>query len=285
MPKAKANDTELTIGAEAAGAAQALKTTGATDSALEATAKKVASLKDRILGIPIVKTDEEAAALGADGRKAVDMDKALEKDRTDLTVPLNRILDLINGKFGALQRPLKEIARHARNLIGQHDERKRAAAEKARWRAQTTLDIEAATDFSVTPWPALIAGLEENEKREQVDEWETRTLARIYTRQADIKREQKKHERAVDRAEEKGKEAPPPPAAPAPAMTAIAPQIGKHIGGTTGVSQRWKYEIIDEQLLPREYLKPDTAALQRAVDDGVRQIPGCKIEHKSQGKL
>jgi len=284
MPKAKKqNDGELTIGTEAAGAAQALKATGTTDSALEIMAKNVAALKGRILGVSIVNTDEEAAALGADGRKAVDADKALEKDRTDLTVPLNRILDLINAKFGILQRPLKEIARHARNVIGQYDERKRAAAEKARYRAQTQLDIEAAPD--VATLALLMTCWELSEKAKTLDEWETRMLKRARERKTEITRAERKHERAVEKAEEKGETPPPAAAAPAPAMTAIAPQVGKHIGGTTGVSLRWKYEIIDEYLIPRKYLSVNTGALQRAVDDGVREIPGCKIEHKSQGKL
>lgn len=286
MAKRKETKGELTIGAEAAGAAQALKTTGTTDSALEVMAKTVAALKDRILGVQIVNTDEEAAALGVDGRKAVDADKALEKDRTDLTVPLNRILDLVNAKFGLLQRPLKEIAKHARNVIGQHDERKRAAAEKARWRAQVQLDIEASPDLG-HPLMGIIAGWEINAKTGALDEWEMRMLKRARERKAEIARAERKHERAVEKAEGKGEAPPPAPVAPAPAMTAIAPQVGKHIGGTTGVSLRWKYTLLDDaiQLLPREYLMPNTAAIQRAVDGGTREIPGCKIEHKSQGKL
>lgn len=284
MPKTKDKPQELTIGAEAAGAAQALKTTGTTDSALEVMAKNVAALKDRILGVQIVNTDEEAATLGADGRKAVDADKALEKDRTDLTVPLNRILDLINGKFGALQRPLKEIAKHARTVIGGYDERKRAAAEKARWRAQFQLDLEASPDLSGYLEPVII-GWEASAKTGKLDEWEKRMLDRARERAKEIRQAQKKHERATEKAETKGEAPPPAPAAPAPAMTAVAPQVSKHLGGTTGVSLRWKYEIIHQELLPREYLQPNTAALQRAVDNGVRQIPGCKIEHKSQGKL
>lgn len=281
--KGKAPNGELTIGKQATTAAEALKTTTGTDSALEAMAKQLAALKDRILGIQIVNTVEEAAALGAEGRKAVEMNAALEKDRTALTVPLNAILKVINGKFGALQGPLDTMAKHARRLIGERDERERAAAEKARYRAQAQLDLDAAPD--VATLESLMAPWERSERAKTLDEWETRMLARARERKKDITREQKKHERAVDKAEEKGEAPPPAPAAPAPAPQAIAPQVSKHVGGTTGISRRWKYTIIDEYLIPRKYLSVNTGALQRAVDDGERDIPGCKIEPKSQTTL
>lgn len=38
-----------------------------------------------------------------------------------------------------------------------------------------------------------------------------------------------------------------------------------------------KYEILDESLLPREYLMPDRGKIWEAVRSGVKEIPGCRI--------
>lgn len=88
-------------------------------------------------------------------------------------------------------------------------------------------------------------------------------------------------EKARREAEEAAKAGEPEPPAPAPAPAPTPPQPPPRVRHTTSgsVSMReaWKYEIIDEVQLPREYLKPDPGAVQRAVKDGVREIPGVKI--------
>lgn len=51
---------------------------------------------------------------------------------------------------------------------------------------------------------------------------------------------------------------------------------------TTTVKKVWKAEIMDETLVPREYLVVDQVAINKAVRDGVRSIPGVKIYQDEQ---
>lgn len=51
-------------------------------------------------------------------------------------------------------------------------------------------------------------------------------------------------------------------------------------GAATGMRDNWTCTVIDASLLPPEYLLPNQAALNKAVkSDGVREIPGCRIEN------
>lgn len=54
--------------------------------------------------------------------------------------------------------------------------------------------------------------------------------------------------------------------------------------GTTtpvkGITKTWTYEILNEQVIPREYLVVDTAAITAAIRQGIREIPGVKIFQK-----
>lgn len=49
---------------------------------------------------------------------------------------------------------------------------------------------------------------------------------------------------------------------------------------TTTVKKVWTYEVEDENLLPREYMKPDETKISKAVREGVREIKGVKIYQK-----
>jgi hypothetical protein len=48
--------------------------------------------------------------------------------------------------------------------------------------------------------------------------------------------------------------------------------------GTTGfIKERWTFAIENPALIPLGYLMPDERAIQDAIDDGVRDIPGLRI--------
>lgn len=48
-------------------------------------------------------------------------------------------------------------------------------------------------------------------------------------------------------------------------------------GGSVQSKTVWKYEIEEEEKLPREFLQPDRGAINKAVKSGTREIPGVKI--------
>lgn len=71
----------------------------------------------------------------------------------------------------------------------------------------------------------------------------------------------------------------PPPAAPAPvALTIDVPKtvVGSEGGAATRKSN-WSFEIVDENLVPREYCKPDEKTIRAFVNAGKRDIPGVRI--------
>ena len=49
-----------------------------------------------------------------------------------------------------------------------------------------------------------------------------------------------------------------------------------------GMTTVWKYEIIDVNLIPREYMTPDLGKINAAVKGGAREIQGLKIFEESQ---
>jgi fused signal recognition particle receptor len=72
---------------------------------------------------------------------------------------------------------------------------------------------------------------------------------------------------------------PLPVAAPtqaAPVAKLAAPS------GAAQVRKVWKHEVLDVDAVPREYLVVDERAIRQAIRDGVRAIPGVRIEQVSE---
>jgi len=51
--------------------------------------------------------------------------------------------------------------------------------------------------------------------------------------------------------------------------------------GQTSFSKKWTYEITDPKQISREFCEPVGKLLQQAVDEGQRNIPGCKVFQKT----
>ena len=63
----------------------------------------------------------------------------------------------------------------------------------------------------------------------------------------------------------------------------IVKDIPKKVRTETGTAyqhKEWKFEVTDEDSVPREYLMVDDKAIRQAVKMGVREIPGVKIFEK-----
>lgn len=50
--------------------------------------------------------------------------------------------------------------------------------------------------------------------------------------------------------------------------------------GSTGLRSSWKFEVVNEALVPREYLMVDEKKIRQAVNAGERNISGVKIEEE-----
>lgn len=47
--------------------------------------------------------------------------------------------------------------------------------------------------------------------------------------------------------------------------------------GTSYTVKSWQFEVTDENQVPREYLSPDPKKIKRAMEAGLREIPGVRI--------
>lgn len=47
--------------------------------------------------------------------------------------------------------------------------------------------------------------------------------------------------------------------------------------GTITCKTNWDFEVQDEREVPREYLQVDAGAIEKAIKNGVRKIPGVRI--------
>lgn len=108
----------------------------------------------------------------------------------------------------------------------------------------------------------VLAYRQEQERRRREEEERLRKLA------------EKEHARLVRQAEKRGETPPPPPPVP------VIPQTAKTVAGTVGsvtTRKEWDFEIVDETLIPREYLMVNEAKIRAVVRAGVRNIPGVRI--------
>ena len=74
-----------------------------------------------------------------------------------------------------------------------------------------------------------------------------------------------------------------PPAPEVPVTPRSEKVIADH--GTAKIEVVWVCNIIDPDKVPREYCMPDIDKLDKAVEAGVREIPGCKIEESFDQKI
>lgn len=65
------------------------------------------------------------------------------------------------------------------------------------------------------------------------------------------------------------------------AMTAYAdvvnPKVRSQNGALASLRRKWNWSVTDETKIPREYLMPNIGAIDLAIEEGVRDIPGLEI--------
>lgn len=187
-------------------------------------------------------TDEESCARAAEILTVVTQAvKAGEKRRLEATEPYRKSTDTINAQFKELTSPLQGVEERLRGEIVRFEGERREREEEA-----------------------------QRQHEQEVREHE------------EAERKAKKAAEAAAAAAAKAEEpAPAPPPAPKPPPPPPPPPREKSSRHTTtgSVSTRtvWKYTIVDEAKLPREFLKPDEPAMTAAVKAGTRAIEGVRI--------
>lgn len=122
-------------------------------------------------------------------------------------------------------------------------------------------DLNKRNSVYLTEQARLAKEAEDNIRRQQEEE-AIQEAARL--------EEEGEHEQAADVVSE--------------AVDGVAPIVQKvekvrgDYGATTALRDHWVCDVEDISKLPKEYLIPNMAVLNKAVrSDGVREIPGCKI--------
>lgn len=67
----------------------------------------------------------------------------------------------------------------------------------------------------------------------------------------------------------------------APAVVPELPRVTRTEAGTASQRKEWRFEVIDPEAVPREYLMIDERAIRQAVKAGVRKIPGVRVYEES----
>jgi hypothetical protein len=207
-------------------------------------------------------TDEESnARVVAILGRIVSARKDAETRRKAITGPITAAKTKIDAHFKELVGPLDgaEQGLKAQVAIYQRkvEEERRAAEAKA----------------------AAEAAERERAAREEADR------QRRIEEQKAVLRQTRENEEAAANQREAATIAPDPVPEPEPVIPDAVPEAKKthHSGGASAtVKKVWKAEVIDEAQVPREFCKVHLPAINAAVKNGTRSIPGVRIFEDDQ---
>jgi hypothetical protein len=241
----------------------------------------VAALKK---GLSIANKESLDLAMGT-LKQAKEVEKAIEEKRTSLVKPFNTAVKTINDYAKTLTAELIQTIDSVKKecLRFQEAEVKRLAQEKKTARmgqlAQLGFNYDAAKDEHVRDSITVPA----SDLNASDDVWIyiitnlTERVAQASQQQAAALEEDLELAGAfgdTDDAKAIAEKVVTVSQIAAPVASAGTGFIADKLKGTT---KRWTYEVIDANLLPREYLVVNTTAINTAVKGGVREIPGVRI--------
>jgi hypothetical protein len=286
-------------------------TPGVEDQEVQEVAQQVADVVELAVAIE-VSTPADAQAATELLARIAQQKKRNEEARKFLVKPLNDHVKVINARFAQTAAPLDEADGVVRGKVlafRQVEERERAAeqarldaerreaeqraeaerrrlalegqeraaeaarAEEARQREiaeeadERRREIAAMSDDNLKVMLAESGGLSESDVRAAADELDARRNARE-AQEAAAAAEQAEQEARVAELQAKS----------APAAEVAAPAKLQSASGSAATTKRWTATVIDDTLVPREYLSVDEKKIRTAVREGVREIPGVRIE-------
>lgn len=169
--------------------------------------------------------------------------RRIDAERKEFTGPLNIFIDKIIASANLLLNPLKRAEDNIKNSL---------------------------TNWEISERKRIAA---ENEKLRVEAEEKARKEKEALEKKAEKARQSGKIEKAESLLEQ---------AAEAYASPVIAPIVLKSSAPGLSFSDKWSAEVIDDKLIPREYLIVNQSALDDAAQRtaGKIEIPGVKINHR-----
>jgi hypothetical protein len=205
----------------------------------------------------------EAEQVAVDGLAFVQtLRRNVEKARKELVDPLNLKVKEVNSAFRPITDRIEKAEDNVKEALldWRRRERDRIAAEQERVRRENEERYREAAEKVAKQTAAVIETTVEQAKAAGFTEEEADELAALEG--ADV----------VAAAP-----APLREVAPAPVANTTKATLGAAVGRMV-----WRFEVTDEFLVPRGYLVVDEPTIRRAINRGVRDIPGVRIFQEEQ---
>jgi len=183
-----------------------------------------------------------------------------------------------------------EILEHkAKNMIVASDEDMKAATDLMAVIKISEKNLEEQRKFLVKPLNDHVKNINDRFKLYSVPLQRATTILKnkVLAYRQELERKRREEEarlQAEARAEQErlaalaeANELPPPPPIIMRAPATEVPKAARSIIGSAAFSKEWKFEIVNESLIPREYMSPDEKKIRAVIKAGIREIPGIRI--------
>lgn len=187
-----------------------------------------------------------------------------------------------------LERSTGLLVEGAESFLIQSDEDVDSASKFLKVIAESRKTVEERRQFFVRPLNNHVSAINEMFKKFLAPAVEADRILRgkIATFRTEQQRtrleEQKRIQAAADALQKKlneEAEAEGVPAAKVMAGTVLAPPSTL---GNVNIRKVWKFDVLDDEMVPREYLVVDEKLIRAAVAGGAREIPGVRIYQDEQ---
>lgn len=206
--------------------------------------------------------------------------KSLEEERKGLVAPINEAKNRVQNLYNGLKAPLEEARNilqpkliafqeaeeervRQENIKREQELQAKRRAEEERIAAGRKAALEASKAATAEAQKATEALAETGDAEAEAKALEAAEAARIAAEELAAKREERPAFELAEREE--------------------ASATVKTTSGSFTVKKVWTGEVVDESLVPREYLVVDQTKINAAVKAGQRSIPGVNIYQKSIG--
>lgn len=223
--------------------------------------------------------DASLAAAVAFGGNVKQLAKKVEEDRKKLMAPLKQVVDEINGRYKGTLETLASVEAEVKTKVGAYQSeqiRKQREAEAAARREEEERRLAQAAEVERLrkEQEAEIAAKAKAESERLAAEGKAEEAAKVEeTAQQQVAATHAAAERIIDQRLDL-----------APTKSQVS-TVARGGGFSSGISQRWDYEVVDIAKVPAEFLDVKAGPLrtkmnEMAKDGGTPSLPGIRFFQK-----
>jgi hypothetical protein len=201
-----------------------------------------------------IRVDSKVTSDGAleSARDVKNIGKRIEEKRKELVAPLNELVKRINSYAKKISEPLDDAEKHLKSQLVAWEQKLAVEREAERKR------LEAAALAEEERLRKLQAKEDQKRKNEL-------TAAEMFGTEEDPIAAADERQAMIDRDFD------------ATQMTLSAEANAIEKNRVSGTQRVWRFQIMDERSVPREFCSPDAMIIREAVRNGVREIQGVRI--------